>query len=67
MLPDGNVLIEATDGGRAREVNPAGELDWQFQSPYRAGKNRDLVANLYSLDRVAATQTRWLTSELPSR
>jgi hypothetical protein len=67
VLPNGNVLIVETDGGRALEVTPAGELVWQFQSPYRAGKNRDLVANLYSLDRVDATQTRWLTSEPPSR
>jgi hypothetical protein len=67
VLPNGNVLIVETDGGRALEVTPADELVWQYRSPYRAGKNRDLVANLYSLDRVAATQTRWLTSELPSR
>jgi hypothetical protein len=66
VLPNGNVLIVETDGGRALEVTPAGELVWQYRSPYRAGKNRDLVANLYSLDRVGATQTRWLTSEPPS-
>jgi hypothetical protein len=67
VLPNGNVLIVETDGGRALEVTPADELVWQYQSPYRAGKNGDLVANLYSLDRVDATQTRWLTSEPPSR
>jgi hypothetical protein len=63
VLRNGNVLIVETDGGRALEVTPAGELVWQYRSPYRAGKNGDLVANLYSLDRVGATQTRWLTSE----
>jgi hypothetical protein len=63
VLRNGNVLIVETDGGRALEVTPAGELVWQYRSPYRAGKNGDFVANLYSLDRVGATQTRWLTSE----
>jgi hypothetical protein len=67
VLSNGNVLIVETDGGRALEVTPADELVWQYQSPYRAGVNGDLVANLYSLDRVDATQTNWLTSEPPSR
>jgi hypothetical protein len=67
VLRNGNVLIVETDGGRALEVTPAGELVWQYRSPYPAGKNGDLVANLYSLDRVSATQTRWLTSESASR
>jgi len=67
VLQNGNVLIVETDGGRALEVTPAGELVWQYRSPYRAGKNGDLVANLYSLDRVGAAQTRWLTREPPSR
>lgn len=66
VLRNENVLIVETDGGRALEVTPAGELVWQYRSPYRAGKNGDLVANLYSLERVDATQTRWLTSEPPS-
>jgi hypothetical protein len=63
VLRNGNVLIVETDGGRALEVTPAGELVWQYRSPYLAGKNGDLVAHLYSLDRVDATQTRWLTGE----
>jgi hypothetical protein len=60
VLRNGNVLIVETDGGRALEVTPAGELVWQYRSPHKAGKNRDRIANLYSLDRVDATQTRWL-------
>jgi hypothetical protein len=67
VLRNGNVLIAETDGGRALEVTPAGELVWQYRSPYRAGKDGDLVAGLYSLDRVAVAQARWLTSGPPSR
>jgi hypothetical protein len=67
VLQNGNFLIVETDGGRALEVTPAGELVWQYRSPYRAGENGDRVANLYSLDRVGATQTRWLTHDSPSR
>jgi hypothetical protein len=61
VLPNGNVLVIETDGGRALEVTGEGEVVWEFRSPYRAGKRGDLVANLYSLDRVDAKQTGWLT------
>ncbi len=61
VLPNGNVLIVETDGGRALEVTREGEVVWEFRSPYRAGKRGNLVANLYSLDRVDAKQTSWLT------
>jgi len=61
VLPNGNVLVIETDGGRALEVTRKGEVVWEFRSPYRAGKRGDLVANLYSLDRVDAKQTGWLT------
>jgi hypothetical protein len=61
VLPNGNVLVIETDGGRALEVTKEGEVVWEFRSPYRAGKHGDLVAHLYSLDRVDAKQTGWLT------
>jgi hypothetical protein len=54
-------LVIETDGGRALEVTREGEVVWEFRSPYRAGKRGDRVANLYSLDRVDAKQTGWLT------
>jgi len=76
ILPNGNVLIVETDGGRALELTAAsvaegrvagkvageiaGEIVWEFQSPYRTGKDGELTANLYSLDRVDAKQTAWL-------
>jgi hypothetical protein len=61
VLPNGNVLVVETDGGRALEVTRDGEVVWEFRSPYRAGKGGDLVAHLYSLDRVDTKQTGWLT------
>ena len=63
VLRNGNVLIVETDGGRALEITPAEELVWQYRSPYRAGEDGKFVAGLYSLDRVDAAQTRWLTGE----
>lgn len=33
-LPNGNVLITSSRGGRLFEVNPAGEQVWQWQPPY---------------------------------
>jgi hypothetical protein len=61
VLPNGNVLIVETDRGRALEVTSEGEVVWEFRSPYRVGARGDLVASLYSLDRVDAKQTGWLT------
>ena len=33
-LPNGNVLITSSRGGRVFEVNPAGDVVWQWQPPY---------------------------------
>ena len=62
VLANGNVLVVETDGGRALEVSGEDRrVVWQFLSPYRTGKNGVVVANLYSLDRVDESQTRWLS------
>jgi hypothetical protein len=44
-----NVSIIETDGGRALEITSGGELVWHYRNRYRAGRDRDLVANVYSL------------------
>lgn len=64
VLPNGNVLIVETDGGRVLELTVEGDAEpevvWEFKNPYRTGKNGELVAALYSLDRVEASQVEWL-------
>ena len=61
VLANGNILIVETDGGRALELSLEDrQLVWQFRSPYRTGEDGRLVANLYSLDRLDASQTLWL-------
>ncbi|TLX57099.1 hypothetical protein DN824_12810 [Stutzerimonas nosocomialis] len=36
-LPNGNRLINESDGGRLFEVTPAGEIAWEFINPIRGG------------------------------
>ena len=62
VLPNGNVLIVETEGGRALELSAEDhQLVWEFRSPYRTGEDGSLVASLYSLDRVDTSHTRWLS------
>ena len=53
-LPNGNTLITESENGRAIEVTPAGEIVWQFDSPHRAGPNRELVATLFEVVRLGS-------------
>jgi outer membrane protein assembly factor BamB len=43
-LPNGNVLITESDGGRIFEVTRAGEIVWNFVNPTRGGSKDDLIA-----------------------
>ncbi len=52
-LPNGNTLIVESDGGRAFETAPEGEIVWQFMNPHRAGKEGELIATLFDLVRLA--------------
>jgi hypothetical protein len=63
VLPNGNILIVETEGGRALEVTAQAEVVWEYRSPFRTGASRDKIANLYSLERVDASRTSWLTIE----
>ena len=51
-LPNGNTLITESFNGRALEVNPAGEIVWQFVSPHRTGAENELVAVLTEMTRL---------------
>jgi hypothetical protein len=42
-LPNGNTLFDESDGGRLLEVNPAGEVLWEFVNPVRGGERDSLL------------------------
>ncbi|HKP26417.1 MAG TPA: arylsulfotransferase family protein [Dongiaceae bacterium] len=44
VLPNDNVLITESDGGRMFEVTRAGKIVWNFVNPTRGGANNDLIA-----------------------
>lgn len=62
VLPNGNTLVVESEGGRALEITRDGEIVWEFRSPYRVSGREDIVASLYSLERVDLSQTSWLNS-----
>jgi hypothetical protein len=43
MLPNGNVLITESDGGRLLEVNRQGDIVWEFINPIRVGHRIPVV------------------------
>jgi hypothetical protein len=51
-LPGGNTLITESDGGRAFEVTPAGEIVWEFYNPHLAGENEEWIAVILELQRL---------------
>jgi len=51
-LPNGDTLITESDRGRAFEVTPDGTVDWEYRSPYRAGRDHALVATLFEVVRL---------------
>jgi hypothetical protein len=53
-LPNGNVLITETQGGRLIEVTPDKQVVWEWSSPYRAGKDDTYVACVWGGRRYAA-------------
>lgn len=59
-LPNGNTLVTASEGGRAIEVDPSGEIVWEFVSPHRAGPDDSLVAALWEVQRIDPQRAVWL-------
>jgi hypothetical protein len=43
MLPNGNILITESDGGRLLEVNRDGDIVWEFINPVRGGHRIPVV------------------------
>ncbi len=52
-LPNGNVLASESLRGRAVEVTSTGEVVWEFRTPWSAFDDREKVANLLEVQRVA--------------
>lgn len=61
-LPNGNILITETGGGRALEVKyDTKETVWEFYNPHRAGENNELIAALFEVVRLAPDfPTAWI-------
>lgn len=51
-LDNSNTLITESDGGRAFEVTPGGEIVWEFRNPHRAGNRGQFIASLFSVSRL---------------
>jgi len=51
-LGNGNTLITESDGGRAFEVTPGGEVVWEFFNPHRAGDHDQFIASLFTVKRL---------------
>ncbi|MGH8501801.1 MAG: arylsulfotransferase family protein [Gammaproteobacteria bacterium] len=47
QLPNGNVLITESDGGRLLEVDRSGEIVWEFINPVRGGAKSRLIPVLF--------------------
>lgn len=51
-LANGNTLITVSEGGRALETTPDGDVVWEFWSPHRVGEKEELVATLMDVIRL---------------
>ena len=59
-LEGGNTLITESGAGRAFELDPEGQLVWDFRSPHRAGERAELVAALFEVQRLDPASVSWL-------
>jgi outer membrane protein assembly factor BamB len=60
VLPGGHVLVVESEGGRAFEITPEGDVVWAWSSPHRAGPKKRLVATLFDVVRVPEVPS-WLS------
>jgi outer membrane protein assembly factor BamB len=60
-LLSGNTLITESYGGRAFEVDRAGEIVWEFFNPQRAGDDGEFIAAISEMARIPTHATKaWL-------
>lgn len=51
-LGNQNTLITESDGGRAFEITPQGEVVWEYYNPHRGGPGNEFIACLFALHRI---------------
>ena len=49
-LANGHTLIIESDNGRALEVTDGKRIVWEYYNPYRAGKQRELIAAILDME-----------------
>lgn len=60
-LPGGNTLITESTQGRAFQVDPSGEIVWEYRSPFRAGDSGEFVAFMPEMTWIPAESVEpWL-------
>lgn len=65
-LPDGNTLVSESDRGRAFEVDPAGQIVWEYETGARQGRDDGLIATLFEMTRLSAdADLSWLDPSAP--
>jgi len=50
-LPNDNILISETSGGRAFEVTREKEIVWEYLNPNRGGEDNALIAVIFEVTR----------------
>lgn len=61
LLPNDNILISETTGGRAFEINRDKQIVWEYFNPVRGGANNELIAVIPELIRYPETYAdAWL-------
>jgi hypothetical protein len=53
LLPNNNILITESEHGRVIEVTPEKEIVWEYRSPYRYGEQKEKVALIGEMVRLA--------------
>ncbi|MFT5198088.1 MAG: hypothetical protein ACI87O_000737 [Planctomycetota bacterium] len=62
-LENGNTLASLSCAGLAQEITPDGRVVWEFRSPHRAGRDRELVAVLFEVQRLPSnSDLSWIKS-----
>ncbi len=51
-LGNGNTLVTVSNEGRAIEVTPERKIVWEYENPFRAGDEMELVATLHQVERL---------------
>lgn len=59
-LPNGNILITDSTNGRAFEVTKDKRICWEWISPHRVGKQKELIATLCEMIRIDPEELQFI-------